>query len=490
MSYITNLRKKILSEVDKPLFEDATKSADAGAFRGAYIMLWLSCAESLKRRFKESSPQNNIASKIFHEIKNKEEQHRSVDKYILDKSKEYGFITDSDHQELSLIYGMRCVYGHPYEKAPNDDQLYYAASTIVRCVLSKPLKLKEGFASQIINDILTQKHYLDHQYKAVESFTHSVLLKIDENIYDWFLKKLWEKTDKIISDIPLSKLVDRAIWFSKAMLQKTGLDIIAPEEWHQLTIRYPIIFMRLFSYHEFFENIDRSTQDSLIGIIIEESDSSPSELKRIENLCNKGSLTEIQKTRFLEACEIKNNIFSAELELKTIFNRIIDNLKSHTWPKQNPTIDYISNSGIEQISNLKEHDQEILGRNILQCAEGSSRSAETLVKRIARDPKIWPCQFLAGMIYEAFFNEEKEIRLKIEMMEELACISEKIIKEKANIIAENISTSINNGQLRPSIGWHQIIEKTVEKVEASPLLTKLISELKEKVDREIPEDSY
>ena len=488
MSYIKNLNKKILFELDKPLFEEATKSADAGAFRGAYIMLWLSCAESLKRRFKESSIRDNTANKIISDIIRKEEAHQSIDKYILDKSKEYGLINDSEYQELFLIYNMRCVYGHPYEKSPDEDQLYYAASTIVRCVLSKPIKLREGFASQIIKDMLTENNYLDHQYKAVELFAHSMHSKIDESIYDWFLKKLWKETDKIILDISLSKLVDRAIWFSKAMLKKIGLNVIPPEEWHQLTIKHPTIFIRLFSQHEFFENLDAPTKDSLIGIIIEKSDSNIKELKKIEHLYSKGCLTETQKTRFEEECKTKDNIFRAELELKTLFERIIDNLKSCNWPKQNLAIDYIYNSDIEQISNLKEYDQEILGRNILQCAEGKSISAKNLINRIEREPKVWPLNFLSGMICEAFFNEEGVIRLKIEMMKKLAFITDNIVEKEANIIADKISISIKQGGLKPSFGWRGDIKKAADKVKTSPLLTKLINELEEKFNRDAPDD--
>ena len=45
---------RIHDEEDRPLFDDATKAASAGALRAAYAMLWLARAESIKRRFREA----------------------------------------------------------------------------------------------------------------------------------------------------------------------------------------------------------------------------------------------------------------------------------------------------------------------------------------------------------------------------------------------------------------------------------------------------
>ena len=45
---------EILACEDRPLFEEAVKAARVGALRASYLMIWLSCAESLKRRFREA----------------------------------------------------------------------------------------------------------------------------------------------------------------------------------------------------------------------------------------------------------------------------------------------------------------------------------------------------------------------------------------------------------------------------------------------------
>ena len=41
---------QIFNEEDRKLFQEAVLSAQAGALRASYIMIWISCAESIKRR--------------------------------------------------------------------------------------------------------------------------------------------------------------------------------------------------------------------------------------------------------------------------------------------------------------------------------------------------------------------------------------------------------------------------------------------------------
>ena len=130
---------------DITLLQEATKAAKAGALRAAYIMVWIACAESLKRRFREAQPRDNEAGKIVGEFESMEQQHSAVDKFLLTKALEYGFVSDSGYAHLLQIYENRCIYGHPYEEAPSPEKLKDAAATVVELVLSKPVKLRHGF---------------------------------------------------------------------------------------------------------------------------------------------------------------------------------------------------------------------------------------------------------------------------------------------------------------------------------------------------------
>lgn len=101
--------ERILFDEDKPLFQEALKAAQQGLFRSAYIMIWLSCAESLKRRFNEASTRGDTkASTIVRSIEKEEKDYKSIDCKLLAEAKSYGFITESEHLSLFTIYKYRC----------------------------------------------------------------------------------------------------------------------------------------------------------------------------------------------------------------------------------------------------------------------------------------------------------------------------------------------------------------------------------------------
>ena len=156
---LSKYAEKIFAKDDLPLFSEAAVAANAGALRAAYVMIWLSCAESLKRRFRESSKYDNAAGRILARIDSLEKSERSVDKVLLKEAREYGFISDYGFTVLSQAYDLRCVYGHPYREAPSQEQVVCAAASVVSLVLSQPVKLRYGFGKRLLNDMLGNSTY-------------------------------------------------------------------------------------------------------------------------------------------------------------------------------------------------------------------------------------------------------------------------------------------------------------------------------------------
>ena len=92
--------EEVLSDEDRVLFEEAAKAARVAAPRAAHLMIWLSCAESLKRKFREMAPRDGEAARISGEIAQRETNHKAVDKYLLQKAKEYGLVTDLEFTHI------------------------------------------------------------------------------------------------------------------------------------------------------------------------------------------------------------------------------------------------------------------------------------------------------------------------------------------------------------------------------------------------------
>lgn len=132
---------KVINSYDKILFIESVKAAKASALRAAYITLWLSCLESLRRKFQELAVHDADAVKIMGELATQEAQKRSIDEYLLNQAKEYGLISAEAFGKLERIGAMQRIYSRPYEDYLQLSAFVADASTVVDSILGQPTKL-------------------------------------------------------------------------------------------------------------------------------------------------------------------------------------------------------------------------------------------------------------------------------------------------------------------------------------------------------------
>ena len=268
---LSKYEMRISADHDLPLFREAVVSAKAGALRAAYVMIWLACAGSLKRRFQEASNYDNAAGIIVGKIDNLEKQQRSADKALLQYARDYGFLSEYGFTTLSQIYELRSIFGHPYEEDPSLEQVTSAAATVVDLVLSQPVKLRYGYGEQLLKEMLGNRTYLDDQQSAVAEFVKIICPRLDENIYPWMLRKYWQELEALADDPPVASLFRRGLWFGRAMLLEVGVAAFDHDEWHDLVGRFPKTLMRVCSTAGIFDGMGERAQNSLTGEILEES---------------------------------------------------------------------------------------------------------------------------------------------------------------------------------------------------------------------------
>ena len=87
-------------------------------------------------------------------------------------------------------------------------------------------------------------------------------------------------------------------------------------------------------------------------------------------------------------------------------------MKSHNWYVQSPAIELIVSNGHKQAQALNVTQQITLGRNILQCADGTERQACQFLKKISGCRTNWPFNVVLGIGLEVFINEKNDIRFK------------------------------------------------------------------------------
>jgi len=444
---LSSYAKNIHSTEDHPLFDDAVEAGKAGALRAAYVMIWLACAESLKRRFREAQKRDGAAGKIVGDIEAKEREHKAVDKFVLTKAHEYGFVSDSGHTILNHIYEMRCLYGHPYEEAPSQEQVSHAAAVVVEHVLSKPVKLRHGFGKQLLKSLLEERSFLDDQQTAVEAFAKDILPRLDESIHGWLLDNYWSELEKNSSDSSMSVFSRRGIWFSRTMLLEVGVDVFSNDDWHDKTCKFPKVLMRVCGIAGVFKEIGKRAQDSLVGLILTESSTRASVLTHLERLNNSGALTKRQRERFVEhVSEMEiGAIRSAGLSTLTCYGKLIDAMKSHNWYVQNPAIDLVVSNGPDQAAELNEEQQINLGRNILQCAEGTEKSACKFLEELSKDGASWPFDVVRGIALESFTNEDNQIRFKDRHLGRVLSALGHLKPRQRNQLIADIAASVDEG---------------------------------------------
>lgn len=97
-------------------------------------------------------------------------------------------------------------------------------------------------------------------------------------------------------------------------------------------------------------------------------------------------------------------------------NQCIEQLKSYNWYKQNPAINELDTLPLKNVSADQQTLDSffVLGRNILQSADGSSGSAiyflENLHSKIAHWAESIKRAFIDGCLYEVFFDSGGVIR--------------------------------------------------------------------------------
>ena len=391
------------------LFEDAIKSANLGMYRSAYILTWLCCAESLKRRFRECGKYDAKANDIYSQIINLEKKHKAADESILERAKNYGFISDFEHTRLKQLYELRCVYAHPYETAPTKINVESAISDIVNTVLSEPAMLSESYIDQLVNKLTNDINYINDYYVTVKKETQNWLNKINSLYYRYFIEKYSDIIEIYSNDNTKELFIRRAKWVIEEILLRTKYNIYTDEEWHNFIIKYPIFSINLaINNKDFFLNIGERAQDYLISKILEISNYAPGYLQILAPyLEDKDILRDnysriISRINSLSLDAVKSSGLAFDYWIDSVFKE----LESGVFYRQNSAINLIKDYE-QEIHNLCIDKQYRLGEEIFNAAYRGAWTAKNYSNTFVANPKNYPIEFLRGFC-SALINENEE----------------------------------------------------------------------------------
>lgn len=418
---LVGLRAGISEATDRLLFEEAVTCFEAGALRATYIMSWIAVAESLRNRFSVMAERSDgQAGKVLKQVETLEKQNQATDLYLLDQAKAIDLVTDEQHDKLSHLRLMRNRYAHPTGRGPTEQETLSALEIAVDAVLSEPILLRHGYADYQLAALFGELHWLPDDEQAVRENAAGVARRLHPVAAPHLLDNLVEGYEEIFGDPERDVVTRRAGWFVRGFLMEVRPDL-SETRWKivDLVLRRPVAASLMLGTPEVFDLLPEQARGMVIGHLTNPSGSglSAAKLLRLQrvraltaaNLLSSDEL-ELVDTKVEEASY--RELQSASIPLETYDVRLLNDLRSHNWNRQNLAAAALGNAGPDQVRALGLEEQEQLGRNVLQAAQGSSFAAQGLIDRIRQSPTFWPESFVAGLFLETLVNDEGRFRLK------------------------------------------------------------------------------
>ncbi len=451
---------KIQNEEDKILITDAIKLADSGFLRASYIMSFLACIESLKRRFIELGKKDSTIGRINTEIRSREERHESIEKYVISKAKELMLIDDIEKSKLEYFWGMRSVYSHPYEQNPSYLDCQHIINSIYEIILSKPLLIRTGILSSIIKRITDEESYIRNDNCEIDSFVKELFIRVDPTCFTYF----WNKIIQSIENTPVEEHKSicylRQKQICKSLLRNFGYNSIFKDDTdiENFIYQHKTATILFFSDCEVFRILNKRLQDIIFRILIEQEKN-----KRLNKLYNEKLLSDANIDELKTYISTKNTNALMNFSSVLTIEKVIGKLRSYVWDIQNPVYNILKSNYFYETLLLCNTDFQIdLGRNILQ-ASISAFSISDFLSELSNNElgEKYPLNVKKGIVFECFINERKRIRAKLANISSVEKILSSLeTAEKDSIISE-LNCLLDNAVEKSDDTWDEINDDSI-----------------------------
>lgn len=431
------LRKRIYDKKDLALFDEAVKCYQCAAYRMAYIAIWITIAESLRNKISTMAQKDNHADEILKEIDRLENEHKATDRPILENAKVLGTLNDADYQQIEHILIMRNIYAHPYNVGPVPQEVELAFTHAIEKVLSVPPLLRKPYIDYLLENLEQNRHFIDDLEEKVVKFAKDITTKIAPNLYPYTLKGLFYRLNGVLNDPDKKIFQRRLIWFARMFAAQIKPNFAKPE-WRlkDKFNDFPQAVTQILSDVDLWGIVPEDIQDGILGWLLypeEEVDgekivleTSGKNVQQAFILYINKRLTQRQEERFLKWVEEEKigNLGRWGIPLEYYVDKVNQALSSHNWYTQNPATNCVWNLGPSGLMHVPEDKLELLGRNILQSADGLAHDSMSLLKNSLENNIRWPKSFIKGVLYESFLDEALEYRCKHRCLHEglLVCI--------------------------------------------------------------------
>jgi len=416
--WINELREGIIEEDDQVLFNEATSCLQNGLNRASYILSWIMIVESLKRKIKLFSNLGDKRATEAHEkIEKAEDEKVSTDKLIYEESQKCGILDGTDISTITFLWQQRCLFAHPYNKQPEEDEVRHIITQGIKLVLAKEVLYSKDFLTELVDNIATKPFYLPTETDKIREYAKNIVARTPKTLHPFFFKTVLFKIGQLYADQEKSNELRKLRFCLVELFVNTPINL-DNNDWslENRVTRFPYECFVGFVHQETWLKFPERIKEMLIDYLVGETENSKLiPLKSIgnnlvQNDVLKGDLKEKYFNK-LDSLKYDSaiNFYGCD---KAKFNRTKSELESWQYDQQNPVIDHIkSEIGIKWITNLGDEDLLYLGRLIRTCASGGHWKTQYLIPSIINGSIVYPDKLKAGLALSAFISRQDKFSL-------------------------------------------------------------------------------
>lgn len=429
---LTELRARLYyPEDDGVLFDEAVVCFRNGAYRAALVMIWVAIAQGLRHRFERAAQRDTDLTELVKEFDKQEKDRRAIDNLLLDNAKKHELIGEHEHGDLLHVKDQRNRFAHPREGSPSRMQVLAAFDSAVVIVLSRPAQHRKGWAIHLVRKAAIDRTFFARDLEGLRDYVSKTDPLLAEEARLRLVTTAVEELDGLVADPTRSDLATKVTIMAGTVLTAHP-ELLGPLNLSLRLSRRQLGAALLCLRPEVFVWLDDALSKAALACVLERPVEAGAAwqpeicgLLAIQQLDEAKSLPPVwaeqlqQHLAALPLDELAQLGFSADV----LADRIVDELGTRNWYRQNPACRALANLGPAWCSGLPEPVQERLGRNVLQAAEGEALDASWLLSRIvAFAVDDWPMRFVYGIAAECVVNDFGKLRLKAEAIDKVDAI--------------------------------------------------------------------
>lgn len=449
--WINDLKETIVDESDLILFEESANCFLTGNYRASYIMSWIAIIESLKRKIKLFSDLGDSnATESIKAIDKLETDKKSTDRLIFEDSKKCRILNESDLSVISFLWEQRCLFAHPYNKQPDENEVKYIIGQSVKLVLGKELFYNKEFLEAYINDIATKPFFMPIEFDRIRQFAREFIARTPTELHPYLFKIVLFKIGKlIVSEEKLSELKKLRFHLIELFcLTPLSLD---DAKWtlERKATDFPYECFLGFVHSDSWDKIPIRIKEMLISYLInEEDDEKLINLKVIvKDLIANEKLEDVFSQQFVEKLDATNfhNAISFYPNTDSKFLRITLELESWQFEQQNPVVDFLKEaSSLDFINSLSSDEQFYLGRLLKICSSGRNWKAQRLVTSVIDFNTPMPDFLLIGIAYCAYVDWRNQLRIERDFIYKAITVINRTSNEAQEYVYNLIKETLDN----------------------------------------------